>query len=207
MSKIPQTTDELKRHLHENVAFLVSSCREFDAGVVAEAKRLATTLRVLLHDTSQSKSLLGLLGLKSQLDYMNTATPYDADNLLAHHGLVGLKFGPQGASYWAPLDKRPDTRPHVNFDDWWSELIISDKSGGNFTRKDVILALANKDGGAHVDPNLDPAYAALTRGNSVGWEFSSGETKHQITDIELYSVRQIAYELLQTLKIAGFNSA
>lgn len=58
-----------------------------------------------------------------------------------------------------------------------------------------------------MDPNLDPAYAALTRGNSVGWEFSSAEKQHQITDIELYSVRQIAHELLQTLKIAGLTAA
>ena len=94
MSKIPQSPDELMRHLHENIGFLLASCKEFDKGSFAEAKRLATTLRVLLHDTSQSKSLLGLLGIKNQLNYLNTATPYDSSNLLSHHGLVGLMIGP-----------------------------------------------------------------------------------------------------------------
>lgn len=207
---ISQTPEQLERHLRESFGFLKSSCAAFDAGNHAEAKRLATTIRVLLHDTAKSKSLLGLLRKKAEMRYINTATPCNPANLFAYHGLVGLGFGPTGPSYWAPLDKGPPIRyghPPSSFENWWSQVVIDDKSGGVFTRKDLVLALANKDGGAHVDPELEPAYVALTRENSVGWVASNGQEERPLSDIELHSVRQIAFELVQTLCSAGVGAA
>lgn len=102
MAKVIQTADELNRHLRDNIGFLEASCTSFDAGFFGEARRLSTTIRVLLHDTNSSQSLLGLLNLKESIRYANTATPHDPRNLLAYHGLVGFRFGPDGARYWAP---------------------------------------------------------------------------------------------------------
>jgi hypothetical protein len=51
----------LLANLAESIDFLNLSASSFDNGYEAEAKRLAVTLRVLLHDTAQSHSLLGLL--------------------------------------------------------------------------------------------------------------------------------------------------
>ena len=208
--KVNQSNEELKRHLRDSVGFLEASCASFDAGFLGEAKRLATTIRVLLHDTQSSKSLLGLLGIKSSLEYITTATQYDPQNLLSYHGLVGFRFGPKGPAYWAPLGGGPPTRYNrlaCDFDAWWNESVIIDKSGGNFTRRDLVLVLANKDGGAHVDPQLDATYAALTRSNSLGWEVSDGTTTRSLSDVELHSVRQIAYELLQSLRNHGVAAA
>ncbi|MEX7479045.1 hypothetical protein AB0861_023210, partial [Acinetobacter baumannii] len=98
------------------------------------------------------------------------------------------------------------TQPGLEFSQWWDQLVIDDKSGGVFTRKNLILFMANQDGGAHVDPSLDSSYAALKRDNSVGWVYSDGISEHPITDIELHSVRQIAYELIETLKPLDINS-
>ncbi len=210
MSKIIQTANELNGHLSDNIGFLKASCQSFDAGFVGEAKRLATTIRVLLHDTNNSRSLLGLLGKKNSISYLNTATPYDSRNLLAHHGLVGFRIGPQGAGYWAPLGDGPPTRyenPRIGFDAWWNEQVIVDGAGENFTRRDLVLTLANKDGGAHVDPELDVKYVALTRGNSLGWVASDGNGQRPLSDVELFSVRQIAYELLESLKENGLSAA
>ncbi len=208
--KIAQTNDELMRHLHDSIRFLMTSCAAFDSGFLGESKRLATTVRVLLHDTPNSKSLLGLLNLKSNLKYITTATRYDPQNLLTYHGLVGFRFGPQGVTYWAPLGDGPPTRynrPPCNFDAWWNEAVIIDKIGGKFTRRDLILALANKEGGAHVDPELDASYADITRNNSLGWNISDGTTSQPLSDVELHSVRQIAYELLQSLLKCGITTA
>lgn len=210
MAKIPQTQEELERHLRENIGFLEASAAAFDVGHHAEAKRLAATIRVLVHDTPKSRSLLGLVGIKAQLGYVNTAIPFNPANLLTHHGLVGIGVGPKGPAYWAPLEKGPRPRyghPPSSFEDWWSQVVINDKSGGIFTRKDLVLALANKDGGAHVDPELEPSYAALTRDNSVGWTASNGHEERPLSDIELHSVRQIAYELIETLRTAGMTAA
>jgi len=206
MPKIAQTTDELQKHLQDNIGFLKASCASFDNGFLGEAKRLATTIRVLLHDTTKSKSLLGLLGIKNSLKYVNTANRYDSSNLPAHHGLVGIRIGTGVTGYWAPLGDGPPprySRQPCTFDEWWNEPIIVDKRGGVFTRSDLVLFLANKDGGAHVDPQLDKAYAELTRSNSIGWMVSNGSDARPLSDIELHSVRQIAYEFIQSLKAHG----
>lgn len=204
MAKSDQSKNELLEHLQEHIAFLDASCVSFDAGFYAEAKRIATSIRVLLHDTANSKSLLGLLGVKEQLAYVNRAFPFNEHNLASHLGLVALQVGSDGASYFALLDDIPpyrDIAMNKSFEDWWNEVVIKDQNGEIFTRKSLTLHLANKDGGAHVDPKLDKSYADLTRNNSVGWFFYQNEDDGKpIVNVELHSMRQIAFELLQTLK-------
>jgi hypothetical protein len=52
--------------------------------------------------------------------------------------------------------------------DWWHDPVLTDADGAAFSREDLVLLVANKDGGAHVDRTLPPEYAALTRNNSIG---------------------------------------
>ena len=40
MSKVPQTPNELQKHLRESIGFLEASAAAFDDGRYAEAKRL-----------------------------------------------------------------------------------------------------------------------------------------------------------------------
>lgn len=197
MTKVKQTKKELRSHLEENLGFLSASAASFDAGHLGEAKRLAVSIRVLLHDTKNSKSLLGLLGWKQGFSFLDTAHDYDPKNLVSHHGLVGLRIGEGNGSYYAPLDNLPHRRPskYIPFSDWWNKVVIADSHRNKFNRRDLILALANKDGGAHVDPDLDQAYADLTRNNSVGWIFSNGKNERPIEKVELFSVRQVAHEV------------
>src|SRR3954453_8408028 len=73
MAKHTQSKDELVQHLDEQLGFLRSSAQAYDAGDTAEAKRLAVAVRILLHDTNSSHSLLGLLGVKDSLRFVDTA--------------------------------------------------------------------------------------------------------------------------------------
>lgn len=202
MAKPEQSKAELMIHLQDSMGFLEASSAAFDTGFVGEAKRLATTIRVLVHDTDRSKSLLGLLKFKMDMGYLNTTHVFNPNNLLSYHGLVGLSMVDGNARYWAPLGDGPPSRngKYVLFPDWWNQDVIVDSRKAKFTRRDLVLALANKDGGAHVDPNLDESYAHLTRNNSVGWMLSDGTTQKPMLDIELHSTRQIAYELLTSVK-------
>jgi hypothetical protein len=77
-------------------------------------------------------------------------------------------------------------------------LSIQKKS--KFNRRELVLALENKDGGAHIDPELDQTYADLTRNNSVGWVFSNGTDERPMAGVELYSVRQIAFEIIKSIE-------
>lgn len=210
MAKIDQTTDDLNRHLRDSIGFLNGSCAAFDAGLHGEAKRLATTIRLLLHDTKHSKSLLGQLGIKSSMKYITTATTYNPMNLLGHHGLVGFRMGGGSASYSAPLGNGPPSRnakASCDFDAWWNEVVIVDVGRGTFSRGELVLSVADTDGGAHVDPQLDAKYWAMTRDNSLGYEASIGEKVLPLTDVELHSVRQIAFELLRSLTNQGLSAA
>ena len=59
--RVPQTNEMLQNHFNEQVSFLCRSTSSFDSGYEDEAKRLAHILRLLLHNTKQSRSLLDQL--------------------------------------------------------------------------------------------------------------------------------------------------
>ena len=62
------------------------------------------------------------------------------------------------------------------------------------------FALSNKEGGAHIDPHLDPAWAALTRYDSMAVSWGVKERQGNFTGLELASMRQIAHKLLASLE-------
>ena len=64
-----------------------------------------------------------------------------------------------------------------------------------------MLAVANKEGGAHIDPKLDQTYANLSRFNSLGWKavISGVDQDFKNTPV-LPSIRQITHEVLKTLR-------
>lgn len=199
-----QTQDDLERLLHEQVRFLRRSADAYDQGDEGEAKRLATHIRLLVHDTGRSHSLLGLLAVKDQLRYEDTTLRHielPAGSTVIHSGIVitEMAFGPRsGVRFAAPLGDLPPERigPPVPFQDWWEPAVLTDSRGNSFSRKSYILSLANQDGGAHVDPELQKAYAALSKDNSLGrWGSDDEGVERPLDNIVLASVRQIAYEL------------
>jgi hypothetical protein len=194
------TRDDLVVQLKAQVGFLERSAAAFDQGYDDEATRLAVVIRVLVHDTSNSHSLLGQLGEKSNLAFLDTAAPILAGNLLGTPGLVLFRSDGRQVTYAPKLDEslRRNAKP---FERWWHDPVTKDSDGTLFTRRDYILALANKEGGTHVDPNLNAEWAALTRRNSLG--FFGANSKGQSVPLgspAAPSVRQIAYELDQTLR-------
>jgi len=194
MARILQSVDELNDHLADHLGFLGSSADAFDAGNDGEAKRLAVSLRVLFHDTAQSHSLLGQLD-RLRGSFLSTAIPHDAGNLSTHGGLIMTAMNSAGATYIAPLDTcaHNEWRP---FPAWWNETVFVDVQKTELTRRDLVLAVANQDGGAHVDPNLSEAYARLSRHNSMGWVQSPGNAA--IPNPERAAIRQISHEVLKT---------
>lgn len=199
-----------------------SSAAAYDAGNQAEAKRLALHLRILLPDTKRSVGLLSHLGVRDDLPYVDTAIeampdlPYDFAL-----GLCRLQGDGKGPAirwkYSAPLDGLGDHRRHppACFADWWTDLVLVDRRGeaNRFSRRSIVLAVANQDGGAHVDAKLNRSYERLTRWNSMGinqfeggMSFMFGATGGQgygeppDGNLALASVRQIAHEVLLTLE-------
>jgi hypothetical protein len=170
---VARTYAELFDALRKQVRFFRTSAAAFDAGDTAEAARSAVAIRVLVHDAGRSFSVLRQLGVKDRLRFVDTATPLRPGNAASTNGLVVMTMSNQGGDVFVPpLDNLSDARqgkPRLSFPDWWEAVVIIDILGSRFSRKDLVLALANSDGGAHVDPQLTEAYAALSRSGSLGW--------------------------------------
>lgn len=209
MSEYSQTKDELLAHLRDQINFMIASAISFDNGFEGEAKRLAIAIRILVHDTSRSTALLTQLR-KMDILFYDSASVFDSRNLLPSNCLTMLRFSKKEGKdmvgdYVAPLNDLSPARnknKKVGFSRWWNRTTMyKEKEGNEFTRRDLVLTVADKEGGAHIDPKLDKAYAKLSRFNALGWKvYAQGEARDFRNSPVLPSVRQIAHEVLKTLR-------
>lgn len=211
MTDHKQSTEELEVHLQEQLGFLQRSADAYDKGDYAEAKRIAVQIRVLVHDpknpNARSKSLLGQLGRKSGL-FVDSAYPVAPGNLCTHSGLIVTTSSPGvGAAYTAVLDDHGDGQVRqTDFDTWWNATVFIDSEGRELSRKELVLSVAEQDGGAHVDPTLGNTYADLSRNNSLARHFSNGSKFEPMTGPEKAALRQIGHEVLKTF-IPGYQKS
>jgi hypothetical protein len=186
------------------MSFLNASAQSYDGGFEAEAKRLAVTLRVLLHDTGQSHSLLGQLGAINKMLFTDTTLLERAGsvNLMPGLGLVMMQLVTgEGGEYIPMLDNLVPDRIHppITFTQWWS-MPIPVGGGEPWTRRKLVLDLSNREGGAHVDPELNAAYELVVNRNVTGWTVDVGSGPEPLKgNLVAASVRQIAYEVANTI--------
>lgn len=205
MPKVPQTNEELKKQLNDQLDLLTIHCASYDAGKTIVAKSIATSVRVFVHDTKNSTSLLRQLSLKSNKFFDTSISPEGGPGLEnttrvgSFCGLIGMALGGK-QTYMPFLDEAPpNIAGYVEFDDYWNRVIFIDNFNNKFTREEIILAVANQDGGAHVDPDIDEKYRKLARENSLGWKGSTdGKIWNDLDGSELVAVRQIGHEILRT---------
>jgi hypothetical protein len=202
--KVPVDAKVLVNQYVSQCELLRRACVGFDEGSDVEALNIAVRLRVLLHDTKSSKSLLGQLQIKDRLPYVDTLRAEMPEpvivigsGLCIIEGTVGP--GASGSRYKAPLSDEDPYRQHPPqaFVDWWREHVLTSNSGKSVSRADFVLWLANEAGGAHVDPSHDPAHLEFSSGGFDGLQVvSDNEIDHNLL---FPTVRQIAYELETSL--------
>jgi hypothetical protein len=221
MPRHRQSDPELMDHLYDQMAFLRRSAEDYDAGQFREAKRLATALRVLLHDTKQSKSLLTQLAVKNKLRFVDTAGEIQPDTFEVLPGgrfrasisiavpLAPIAWGSwKGFRFIARLDKHETTLRPLRFHTWWTSAVVAIPPNFRLSRADLVLGVANQDGGAHVDATLREQFAGVARQRFI---LGSRKKPLSIATIQnpelkgpanpsLPMVRQIAYEVIKTLE-------
>ncbi len=221
MPRHRQTDPELMEHLYDQMGFLRRSAEHYDAGNFSEAKRLATTLRVLLHDSKKSKSLLTQLRLKSELRFVDTAGPIERDSFEVLPGgrfrasigiavpLAPIAWGSwKGFRFIARLEDHGTNFNPVPFHTWWTSPVVAIPPRFRLNREDLILGVTNQDGGAHVDASLRDKFAGIAR-----QRFILGSRRKPLSiatignpeakgppNLSLPMIRQIAYEVTQTLE-------
>lgn len=199
--RVKRPRGELITELNDQVALLVHACRSFDGGLEPIGKHIALSLRVLLHQTRNAQALLQQLGLRSKR-FMDTAHDLNPRNLMTDCPLTFMRVGSPSPRFLAlcqtgggPLGER-----WLPFEKWWNNNVIKDNRGRFFSRRELVLNVANTDGGGHVDPTLDEAYLDLSRNNSLGWIIQRGDVQKPFPPPVMACIRQIAHEVLETLK-------
>lgn len=186
---------------NSQVSFIKKSCEHYDAGDHDEAKRIATSLRIILHETASSHSLLKQLNYNYPLLLWSSGALYTPSNLISSWSLLSMQYGPNGALYLPHLDDIVSRTFFLSDEDWWNEIIFDDKRAF-LTRRDIILFVANQDGGAHVDPTLSEVYADLIKNNSLGIQIlKNGIAENPKNNPAYASIRQIGHEFLKSESI------
>ena len=142
------SSPNLVQQLNRQLVFLRNSVAAYDAGHIEEAVRIGVVIRVLCHDTNRSISLLHNMGRKATVKLVSTAKAMPS----YLHGTVDFAELMAGMTFSNTLayNPVPENSPTITCPDWWSQpVFVRDRT--TYTRKDVVLSAANKDGGAHVD--------------------------------------------------------
>jgi len=216
------TRQDLERQLGDQLQLLALLARGYDTGNEASSKLMATVIATLFHDgvRSDSRSLLSLLGRKADLNMRDLGLPVDPTppGRLVFSAMPCRLVGIGPPYGHCPLyDACADPPRFVPFDHWWNEVIYTEpplptrgergrwsvvipiqpvKEPRTYSRSGLVRAMRDKDGGAHVDPELPEAYARLSRDNVAGGTFSGFA---HVGTIERAAVRQIAHEVIRTL--------
>lgn len=121
--------------------------------------------------------------------------------------MVQMSTGREGPSaryvpYLGDAPRQPLWRP---FEEWWTRpasrayVAVGDL---DINRRQYVLSLADKEGGAHVDPDMDAFYLAIRRDNAMSWQYSADQDPPKPLDNDpvLAMVRQIGYEVLESIR-------
>jgi hypothetical protein len=218
--------DELQKHLREQLDFLRSSADRFDSGEPHFAKQLAVTLRTLLHSTDRSSALLDQIGILNSLQMIDTGgeivpgdsmvrptPPLTVLVIKARSQVLPLSAVMEQGPRVLPRDLRVQTRfvreqsrrisragDWHPFETWWSKLfVLGTPETRLFHRRDAVLALANKEGGAHLDPKVPAWLRTLAEGKVANVTLTDADGSVVTHDPLPATVRQIAYEVEQGL--------
>lgn len=206
-------------HLLEQASFLRDACESYDKGNFAQAKPVSAIIRTLVKDPdttnrrSNTVSLLKHLQKKDSMKYYNTG--FDAKRTVMNVNLVGIVSVPtklptiskQHDNIFLPLldsSDRIDVK-WLSFKDWWESevaIIETDELKSVFTRQKIVLTMAEKDGGTHIDQHkkIDKEYldlAAATK--SYFYNINPDGKETPVINIHFALVRQIAHELLVSI--------
>ncbi len=200
----------ITQKLTEQLNFIRRSCTSFDQGHEDEALRIATSLRILFHDTGKSVSLMKHLALKDTTMLSSSRGLGDFKDYLSHR----IDLTSEAPIKMIPLlGERFRVLP---LGDWWSNEAVFIYNNEGHARKKIILSAANKDGGAHVDAALETYYEILCSGKyTLGITgnlkypeappFPQGITIYP-KNAHLALIRQFAHEVLVSASHFNWNS-
>lgn len=191
---------DLEEDLQNQVEALKALCALYDSGTIVIYQQISTIIRSLIHD-GQKPALLAALKLRKEIMFFDSCGEINPKNLVTENRLCLMRISSEGAKYLPKLNNGPPEKTkHLQFSKWWNAQVVKDKSHNLISRRDIVLSVANTDGGAHVDVEIDEIYKNLSKDNSLNWTSSLDGVSAPLGNPVPACIRQIAYELLDTLK-------
>ena len=189
--------------LREQMEFLRTSLSGFYGGNFAESVRIAACIRVLVHESRTSKPLLAQAkpnGL--ELPILGNVGEWPGEVQIVSF-VVGVRMGPTVAPA-VDLGSSHYTLSTVGA--WWNRTVFTFRSRLGrqlvYKRKQVVLILANREGGAHVDEHEDPDYVRLLTDLPLSFTFSGVQV--ETPDLARFLTAQSGVEMLECLKRSFF---
>jgi hypothetical protein len=223
-SALYKPTDKLENRVYGNflaaTAMLGHLCALYDRGVFQAGRLMSTLLfQLAIQRRSTNIPLLKQIGvfdsLRVSVDFRALSKNLPSGNMTA---LVGFMFGLAGkqgrlmpSAYWLPMFQNPGAVPTfaaLFVEEWLNDPVIP-TTQKTLSRKDLIEAVRDQDGGAHSDPdrklqksteyveliNSFPiskmSHVKTPEGTEYPWEF--------LPPVTMPILRQISHELLSSL--------
>lgn len=157
--------ERIKKQMERLITEALNSSSKDEEIYISNCKTLAINIRVLLSDTRNCTSILKLLGLKDKV-LLSPVFAYGYDSVFSSpNNLLGfypfLNFEVKNGNLYAnQAYSYPKLNFFENFDKWWNEIILINGTPNKYkiTRRDAILVIADKEGGAHFDKKYDESY-------------------------------------------------
>jgi len=200
---------DLLVHFEQQMKAIASSADAYDRGELWEAARLANAVYMLVQDGKRKKtvSILTQVGILAALEFVSSARKYRPGNMLPEVLLVRMRLeiadGKGSACYEPYLENGPEGTHLLPFDTWWNhEPIFGVPNGNPLTRMALVGSLRDQDGGGHLDDKITNAeYIRLSKDERGGWMLLAPDgTKSPLQNAHLAAMRQIAWEVQETLK-------
>ncbi|WP_461516962.1 hypothetical protein [Porticoccus sp.] len=188
------------KHLQRQLGFIGRSCQLYDQGFEDEAIRVATTIRVLIHDTRNSTSLL------QHLDKKNISVLSQSSSLILGGETFFLNMGIIQSGKFVPNFNGGPLNKQIPLDNWWNQIAFILDDSLRLTKRDIVLVASNKDGGTHVDSSIPAAYEELIKfGNEPTITTPQGNTYDGAKTVNAHftALRQMGHELLNSPELIG----
>lgn len=180
---------ELTEKLYQQIRIIDKSIAAFSGEEKDEALRIATALRVLLHQTGSSDSLFHQLGFDKHFWMFDNTKEYNPKDIFVETLLVDIVADPRNPHWTGRTQMSYDHTPKKPFKDWWTQPVITCGALDQhvpYSRKDVVLKLANWEGGAHIGTDVSKHYFDMTRKNQGGAFIQFGNQIAESGEIMFY---------------------
>lgn len=226
IESIPRAREEVEKIAEDIRDYLIRLCEDYDNGHIFAIVLVAVLLRTLLKTKRHKKEELSTISVFEQLGlhtmpFVDTSTPKGVtsfwqfgNNICNHTFLMQNVYGGLlikkvtnkdnglNLDFLPLLDANKNSRT-LPFEEWYQGVVFESKEY-SFTRENCIEYVADKDGGAHLDRNISMDY----------YTFRQPTALHVLIDGQLavfnqnpvyVSVRQIAWEVLESIKRTRYN--